>query len=364
MKLLYITNGINGSGGLERVLSIKASILADEYGYEVFILSLNDNHLTPFYSFSNKIQMLSIPVEGNSLKYTFMYRNGIRKTVANIKPDVISVCDDGLKAFFVPIILPKIIPIIYERHASIELGTSLGFKERISKKIMRLLANRFSKFIVLTTANKREWNTSNCEVIANPLGFYPKESSLLNNKRVIVVGTHSYNKGYDLLLKTWQIVVEKYPNWSLDIYGKIDTQKTFLNLSSQLNSTNSVHFHQPTPAIEKAYLEASMLLLTSRSEGFGMVLIEAMICGLPCVSFDCPSGPRDIIKNNEDGFLIAPENEIEMAEKIIFLIEHDQIRKEMGKKAKENAMRYLPEKIIKEWDILFKKLHNLTNQIK
>ena len=103
MKLLYITNGINGSGGLERVLSIKASYLVDHYNYEVTILSLNDNQLNPFYTFSDKIQMVSIPVIGNPLQYIKAYKKGIKQIVNQIKPDVISVCDDGLKGYFIPI---------------------------------------------------------------------------------------------------------------------------------------------------------------------------------------------------------------------------------------------------------------------
>ncbi|NHN26147.1 glycosyltransferase family 4 protein [Flavobacterium jejuense] len=353
-KLLYITNGIKGAGGLERVLSIKASALANNFGYEVHILVLNNDNDSFFYDFSEKIIIHDIKATGNIISFYKSYVNGVKNVVKDLKPDLISVCDDGLKGFFVPMILSKRQPIIYERHASIRHNTSMGFQGKIIKRMMRILAKKFSKFIVLTNSNKDEWPISNCEVIPNSLSFYPKESSSLNNKKVIVVGTHSYNKGYDLLLNAWKVVVGKHPTWSLDIYGKIDAQKTFVNLSKQLNISDSVCFYPPRPTIERAYLDASMLLLTSRTEGFGMVLIEAMACGLPCISFDCPSGPRDIINSNEDGFLVAPQNETELIEKIFFLIENEATRKKMGEKAKENVKRYLPENIMKQWDQLFK----------
>src|SRR5690606_1300180 len=96
-KLLYITNGINGSGGLERVLSVKATRLADEYNYDVHILSLNDGNINPFYNFSPKIKFTSIIVLGNPIGYYRKYQKGVQKVVNDIQPNIISVCDDGLK---------------------------------------------------------------------------------------------------------------------------------------------------------------------------------------------------------------------------------------------------------------------------
>ncbi len=363
MRLLYITNGINGSGGLERVLSIKASILADKYGYEVFIISLNDNHLHPFYSFSEKIQMLSIPVEGNPLKYTFMYRNGIKNTVTKVNPDIILVCDDGLKAFFVPKIISSTIPILYERHVSKEIecnSNASSIKKafvNMKWKLMEKLASSFTTFIVLTEGNKKEWKgLKNIVVIPNPLSFYPEASSTLLNKKVIAVGKQSYQKGYDRLLEAWKIVHENYPNWQLEIYGTIASEFKLEQKAIALNIKKSVSFHVPNKNIESKYLEASVYVLSSRFEGFGMVLIEAMACGVPCVAFDCNYGPSDIIKNEEDGFVVQNGNCEALANHIIKLIADEKLRIQMGKMAKENVKRFLPEKVVREWDVLFKKV--------
>jgi len=103
-------------------------------------------------------------------------------------------------------------------------------------------------------------------------------------------------------------------------------------------------------------LASSVMVLPSRSEGFGMVLIEAMECGVPCVSFDCPSGPRDIITHGEDGFLVEKENIQELAEKLLVLIENENLRKRMGEAAKLNVQRYATEAIVKQWDDLFREL--------
>lgn len=365
MKLLYITNGINGAGGLERVLSVKASYLADYYDYEITIMSLNDNHLNPFYVFSDKIRMVSVSVSGSPFSFTKKYIQGIREVVAKFKPEVISVCDDGLKGFFVPRIIGHRVPIIYERHASVNLNFKKAehnpvstIKNKAKYGLMQSLGASFDKFIVLTTGNLKEWKSKNLKVIPNPLSFYPKESADLKEKVVIAVGSHSYNKGYDLLLLAWEQIIKRNKNWNLEIYGKIDENETFVKQAEHLDLNESVKFLNPVKDIEEKYLNASIMVLPSRSEGFGMVLIEAMACGLPCVSFDCPHGPADIIHEGVDGFLVENGNVNKLALNITTLLEDEDLRKEMGAKAKENAKQYLPEGIVKKWDQLFKSLAN------
>lgn len=361
MRLLYITNGIKGAGGLERVLAVKASYLADKLGYDVHIVALNHNDAQCFYEFSDKIKIHNVAIKGNPISYLKMYISGIKSCVKDIQPDVISVCDDGLKGFFLPLLI-KAKGIIYERHVSkiIELGPNPSFVKKIVTgfkfKLMTQLSKRFDRFVVLTNDNLTEWHGKNVIVISNPLSFYPEQSSNLENKTVIAVGKQSFQKGFDRLLQSWVVVQEKHPDWHLEIYGKYDVSQKLDVLVSELNIANSVQFFEPEKNIQAKYLASSIYVLSSRFEGFGMVLTEAMACGVPCVSFDCPCGPSDIIKNNEDGFLV-PNGEIEsMAEKIIELIENESLRMQMGTKAKENVKRYLPEVICNQWDELFKTL--------
>ncbi len=362
MKLLYITNGIKGAAGLERVLAIKASYLADVLGYEVHILVLNHNNAPLFYEFSSKIILHDISVFGNPFQYLKKYILGIKNVVNKVKPNIISVCDDGLKGFFLPKLVSKKIPIIYERHVSkvIEIGVNSSFfkKAMVSIKflIMNYLAKSFDKFIVLTDDNISEWNLKNLKVIANPLSFYPKQSALLNNKKVIAVGKQGIQKGFDRLLHSWKIVHHNHPYWELSIYGKHEPEADLVFLAKQLKIENSVSFYEPVKNIEEKFLESSIFAFSSRFEGFGMVLIEAMACGVPCVSFDCPCGPSSIIKENEDGFLVANGDTDAFAEKLLELIQNDEKRKLMGSAAKENVKRYLPEIIMLQWDTLFKEL--------
>ncbi|HJS00830.1 MAG TPA: glycosyltransferase family 4 protein [Flavobacterium sp.] len=363
MKLLYITNGINGSGGLERVLSIKGSCLAEYYNYEVTILCLNDAHINPFYTFSEKIKMLSIPVSGNPLTYFLSYKKGIQKMVQQVDPDIISVCDDGLKGFLIPKLIGSKITIVYERHVSkeIEMNEGLSIFQKIlikSKwKLMEKLASNFSKFIVLTKGNTNEWKSiKNIEIIANPLSFYPEQSSTLQNKKVIAVGKQSYQKGYDRLLQSWQLVNKRFPEWQLEIYGTIAPEFKLEQQAKELNIDQAVFFFPPEKNIQSKYLDSSIYVMSSRYEGFGMVLIEAMACGVPCVSFDCNYGPSDIIENGVDGFIVANDDYYQLANSLLKLISDKELRIEMGTRAKDNVQRFLPVTIVQVWDNLFKKL--------
>ena len=362
-KILYITNGINGAGGLERVLAIKTSYLSEKLNYEVHIVSLNETQFNPFYTFSPDIHLHSIMDKGNLFNYIWNYIFGLKRISKQVQPDIISVCDDGLKGFFLPIILGNKFPIIYERHISKEVENTKGdsFLKKKSNQlkwsIMTTLAKKFDAFVVLTKGNIKEWpNLHHLKVIPNPTSFYPEQSATLNNKKVIAVGKQGYQKGYDQLLSAWGIVCKENSDWELEIYGKIEPKENLQELATQLGIQNRVSFYPPTSSIEEKYLEASIYVMSSRFEGFGMVLIEAMSCGLPCISFDCPHGPKDIIQTGEDGIIVANYDIKGLAEALIELINDETTRKRMGANARENVRRYLPESIMPLWEDLFQNL--------
>lgn len=365
-KILYITNGIHGPGGLERVLSIKASYLATQLNYEVFIITLNQGKAALFYDFDPKINFIDITTKNKGLAYLKEYWSVLKKTIKTIEPHLISVCDDGIKGLLLPLIIGKPCPMVYERHVSknIEIKKDvLTLKDKISTylkfKLMDFGAKQYEAFVVLTQGNLQEWQrVKNKVVIPNPLSFYPeeKECSTLQNNKIIAVGKQSFQKGYDRLLQSWALIHKQFPNWELEIYGTVSKTMGLEVLAQELGIANTVYFFPPIKNIAQKYQEASIYAMSSRYEGFGMVLTEAMAYGVPCVSFDCPYGPSDIITHNHNGLLVPNHHIKDFAAAMSQLITDKELRVSMGKNARKDVQRYLPEAIVAQWDHLFQKL--------
>jgi len=348
MRLLYVVNGIRGSGGLERVLLHKASYLCDEYGYTVRILVLNEPPGDPFYPVSRAVEITHFHASGSPVAYLRSYRKGLRQAVAKFQPDVVCVCDDGLKGLLVPLLLPRTRPpLVYERHASLKLMRSSW-----QEAVMRPLARLYDKLVLLTQGNLEEWGVPGAEVIPNPLPEFRTDTALRRTSQILCVGSLSHNKGYDLLIDAWAKIAARYPDWTVQVYGNGDPA-TYMALAVARGVAGRIEFHAPVADIGAKYQQAGLFVLPSRSEGFGMVLLEAMSLGTPCISFDCPSGPGDILTDGVDGLLVAPQDTAGMARAIKALIDTPAQREALGQQARMTAEKYRIEEIAERWHQLF-----------
>jgi len=222
------------------------------------------------------------------------------------------------------------------------------------------LAKLYDRFVVLTQEDKGYWgDLPNIRVIPNAQSFIPKATALLQAKRVIAVGRYDYQKGFDDLIHVWKKVHGSETGWQLAIYGGGPMKEELENLRDQLGLQNDVLLCDAVKDIEKIYMEGSLLVMTSRYEGLPMVLIEGQSCGLPVVSYACKCGPRDIINDGENGFLIEEGDRDTFAAKIIQLIGDEKLRSKMGLKAKENSQNYQEEKVMAEWVNMFNELRVL-----
>ena len=331
MHILYIYAEISIKGGTDKILAEKANYLVN-HGYDVTIVTESQMGKPLSFKLEDKVCHIDMGLDFGKqytqgsfrrfLTYSSLmrqYKSRLKKVVNQQRPDIIisamgrslsllSKMDyDGVK--------------IGEAHTtkahlrSLHLMEQRGGVFKVIAKYMRWkmcrYASKLDAMVLLTPNDAEDWKSVvKTFVIPNPISFYPKESAELVNKQVIMVGRYNDAKGYDYLIPAWEI------------------------------------------------LESSLCVLSSRYEGFSLVILEAMACGVPVVSFDCPYGPRNIIQNEEDGLLIDYLNYPALADGICKLIENEGLRVQFGTNARSNVLRFSQDAIMEQWEKLFRKLVN------
>ena len=379
LKIVYCTPALYMAGGVERVLTLKANYFAEHFGYDITIILTEGKDKPLFYPLSKRIKIVNLDVNFEELwtcsfvKKVFVYlskqrifKKRLTAELMRIRPDItvsllrreinfINDIKDGSK---------KIGELHVNRanYRNFEEGDANFIKNLFAKFWMRSLVShlkQLDKFIVLTEEDKASWTElSNVGVIPDPLAFDITEVSPLKAKRVIAVGRYVYQKGFDLLLQAWAKIEKLFPDWELAIYGMGD-RSSYENLAQQLDiNMNRCHLNGSTQNIRKEYLESSLFVFSSRFEGFGMVLIEAMACGLPVVSFDCPCGPKDIVSHDEDGLLVPSGDIDKLANAMSQLMDSYELRHQMAKNAICNVRRFQIDEIADRWQLLFEDVLN------
>lgn len=371
MRILYINDAWAIWGGLERVLIEKMNYLADNEGYEVFSITYcQGTHPFP-YPFSPKVVHRDLNVVLHHQyrfhglkKYYYKYQleklliQKIKSSVQEIMPDVIVCPRIDLLSYILK--AKGRIPLVYESHSSYKWidmekkGLVWFFKQRYYNRLVK----KTQMVVALTEGDALEWRkvTNNVSVIPNVVHLNRSgRYSDCKSKSVIFVGRLCLQKDIHSLLRIWSLVYQRHPDWQLQLFGAYgEEQETLLSVIRGMNA--NIIVHEPTKEIFNCYLESSIFLLTSLYEPFGLVIPEAMSCGLPVVVFDCPYGPADIINDCQDGFLIKNRNISVFAEKVCLLIENPELRKTMGHAGVLSAHRYDASRIMPTWKNLFEHL--------
>ncbi len=379
MKLLYVYTALTTKGGTDRVLSSKANWLA-AHGYDVLIVTDSQIGRKPAFPLSSKVRLHDLAIDfGKEYGHNFMIRMLIyyrlmfqyRKKLADVirceNPDII-ISTLGRDISFIHKIKghSKCIGEAHTTRYFIRNFHLLEKKNFFFKYLtiffrwrMDCDVDKLDALVVLSEEHRTDWK---CHVpifvIPNSLSFYPKEVSRRPNRKVIMVGRYNDAKGYDLLIPAWEIVHQRHPDWILDVYGSGELRDQVIELIREKHLESSVMMHDPVDNIMEKYLDSSICVLSSRYEGFSLVIMEAMSFGVPVVSFDCPHGPRNIIKNGDDGILIEPLNYLALADGICKLIEDEALRKQFGTNARKNVLRFSQDSIMEQWENLFQKLVN------
>ncbi|HLP65543.1 glycosyltransferase family 4 protein [Flavobacterium sp.] len=366
MRILFTTDQVYLHGGIEKVMATKANYFSEKLGHEVIILTTEQKGNSSCYTLSESIKIEDLGINYHREK-SYFHPSNIRKVVQhfskwkkairNLNPDVIIVCNYAFDFYWVPFFSGKRTTIKEyhsSRYYSFEQRKKAGFLQRLKFKINDFIESKYSRIAVLNNDEKQFYLSKNITVIPNPIEKSDFKAELVSTK-AIAAGRIAPIKGFENLIEVWRLVVNRHPNWAIDIYGQGDENyiSQLQKKSKENKLENHVFFKTATNDLQKTMLDYSMYLMTSHSECFPMVLLESMNVGLPIVSFNCPTGPRNIVTNNEDGLLAEDQNVIDLANKICFLIENENIRKQMGERSKENIQRFYVQNVMNNWEQLF-----------
>lgn len=372
-KIVYIVGGLYHPNGMGQVLSCKVNYLAEHTDWQIYVVLTERPDLPLFYKLAPNIEFVNFNINFDELdtmpllkkicayrKKQAVYQRELTAYLMKIKPDItVSIVRREINFINnIPDGSHKIGEIHFARPDYRKINKSFlptfvnrWITDRWQGMLIKQLA-RLDKFVVLTKEDAGYWDSlTNKVVIPNPVTKFPTVEANWTNKTVISVGRHEPMKGFDMLIDAWAIVAKKHPDWTLKICGpgnnepyKKQAESLGLSQVKDLGFVDSVYDEMAT---------ASIYVLSSRFEGFGIVLIEALAMGLPCVAFMCPAGPKDIVSDYQDGILVEKNNVPKLADAICYMIEHDKERKEFAERAKVNAERYRVEKIMQEWISLF-----------
>lgn len=352
--ICFIISNISNCGGTERVTCLIANKL-NEKGHNILILSLCGDS-SSYYKLNENIKLFSIMKNQDSGKRNFfkIIRN-IRNIVIENKIKNVVVVDSILSIYSVPaLVFSKVNHICWEHF---NFKNNLGLKYR---DYGRILAAYCCDYIVtLTERDRYLWLSGLKKIdakiipISNPTTFENIiHEPLLSNKVIIAVGRLTAIKGFDMLITAWSKVCNQNKNWKLKIVGDGEQAKSLRELAESLGVIRSIDFVNATKEIDKFYKEASFYCLSSRFEGLPMVLLEAQAYGLPIISFDCETGPSEIV---EKDYLVETNNVELLAEKMNYCMNMDN--SEYGKvsrKLKSNSANYTIDKIIEKWLAIIK----------
>lgn len=380
MRIVYIIDSLASKGGAERIITEKMNYLATVFNDDIYVITYfqfpEKMHNT--YDLSNQVKQINLCVHSfNQYKYKYpkrlwikwgyfhKLRHKLEETVNSINPDVIigvgyifadMVCSINCKAakvieshearpFTMSTSIYKEMPLFSYYFSKLYRGTYLRTIERKADVV-----------VTLTKEDALEWKKAKrVEIIPNFSTLSISQLSSCEKKRVIAVGRLEWQKGYDRLIDIWAIVSKKHPEWQLDIFGE-GTLKTELLHDIEKKGLKNLTIHPFSNNISKEYADSSICVLTSRFEGFSLVLLEAMRHGVPCVTFDCPYGPKALVDHEKSGFVVENGNINHFVDRLCYLMEHPDKRKQFANAAIQKAETYNVETIMKQWKKLFESL--------
>lgn len=352
MKLVYVVEDFSENGGVERIVSIKANLLASKYHHQVTLISVYQDQRPQLYPLDPNVNLLLLNVPfatkaNNSIKQLchraqtlLIAAHRLNKAIKQINPDVI---------FFTTTLGALLLPLckthakkIYESHSSRPFTPYHRFFKWMERKA--------DTIVCLTEDDAQEYKLArNVMVIPN---FIQLPSTIVkdyNCKKAIAVGRLEYPKGFDRLINSWYEIAKLYPDWHLDIYGEGSLHDKLQEQINSLNMSKHVTLCGRRENMMDIYPNYSLHVMSSHYEGQPMVLIEAQACGLSSVTFDFKYGAKDIIRNERNGLLVEQNNKEAFTNAICQMLSDAKLREKYGENAVKTGKLFSEEIIFNKW---------------
>lgn len=357
-NICFISGDISRSGGTERVALAIANKLS-YLGYNISILSFWRGNSTFFYKNKEiKLYTLLDEKKEGKLYRTYLYPiMKLRKFI--IKNDIDIIIDIDM--------------LLTQYSAFAKLGTKCKliswshfnyyYTKRDKKRIYAMnCANKFADYTIVLTKDdykmyieQEKFDLEKITYIYNPIPIEISNDIKVENKVFLAVGRLVEEKGFDMLIEAWSLIEKKIPEWKLNIVGSGVEKKELINIINSLDIKN-INIIEHTREIEKYYDDASIYVLSSRHEGFPMVILEAKAMGLPVIAYNCKTGPKEMITNNKDGFLVKNGDIKMLSEHMLQLANDEDKIKEFAKNSLCSASNFVIDNIIIQWIEVFNKL--------
>ncbi len=375
MKIIYCIHSLYNPGGMERVMLNKIAWIKSHTDWEVKVVTTDQHHRPTFYPLPDGVTMQDLDInysDDNSkhpllkiagyLRRRRVHRRRLTELLMRERADIV-VSLFPSESSFIPSIADgsrKVLELHFCKFFRLQYGRHglLGLIDRWRTRTDERLVRRFDSLVVLTEEDRGYWgNLPNISVIGNavvPMGASADASA----HRVIAVGRLDYQKGFDRLIDAWALVKRHADaaDWRLDIFGQGEWHDMLVGKIEAAGLSASAAVNPPTKQIAAEYARSGMLAMSSHYEGFGMVLVEAMSCGIPTIAFDCKCGPRDIIDNGRNGIVVEEGNIEALADAMLTLMRDDSLRRAMGTEALKVSERFSEERVMAQWRELFERL--------
>ena len=367
--------------GVERLMSDKMNYMAEQ-GHDITLVTYEQGAHPTVFPLHPSIKHFDLDTRFFTLqKYSLpqrlwkmrqlqkLFGKRLQRVVDEQQPDIIHATTYSLGLVKQILGLRTTAKLTMESQVSYEselketIYKGRGILETLARYYDRRVLSRlhrFDAFFTLTKGDTEKWQQHypHITLIPNPLTYYPEtvKSHEKELHRIICAGRLVYQKGFDLFIQAFAGIAAQCPNWHVDLFGSGEDEQMLKELLRKNDLEQQIIMHPATDRIYDEFQDSDFFVFPSRFEGWGLVIVEAMSCGIPVVSFRCDYGPEDIITDGKDGLLVTNGDTRELGEKILWMVNHPEERRQMGTEARITARKYRKEIISQQWIDVFKSL--------